>query len=148
MLRCFAVLSVFLGAAACATTTGPIAEPKTISAATSGPTATIFLNRADVTVYSASDANVLLNGERIGTISNGQCARLTIPAGNHNLSLSAGLFSGIGSAIGSALASSLNIYNVKAVKGQRMFYFAKPVYDGPNTGWLFKVKQQPSGRAC
>ena len=148
MLRVFTGLVILLGVAACATTTGPIAEPKTISAATDGPTATIFLNRADVTVYSASDANVLLNGERIGTISNGQCARLTIPAGNHNLSLSAGIFSDIGRAIGSALASSLNIYNVKAAKGQKLFYFAKPVYDGPNTGYLFKVEQQPSGRAC
>lgn len=127
---------------------GPVEKPKAISVAGGGARATVILRRANFSVYSASSANVLLDGTPVGTISNGQCVRLTIPAGNHNLQLTNGLFSDIGGALGNALASALEVYNVKAQAGQRLYYSAKPVYDGPNTGWLFEVSQQASGRAC
>ena len=148
MLRFPALSAIAMALAACATTTGPVEPPKTISAATGGNTATIFLRRADVWMASASSANVLLNGKRIGTVSNGQCVRLKIPAGDHTMHLTTGVFGDLGAALGNALAKSLGTQNVKAKPGQRLFYSARPVWDGPGTVPRFTVSQQASGRAC
>ncbi len=148
MLRIITASLIALALAGCAGTPGPVEKPKAISVAKAGKTATIYLTRANARVYSASAANVLLDGRQIGTITNGQCVRLTIPAGNHNLQLTTGFLSNLGGALGNALASSLKAYNVKARAGQRLHYGAKPVYNGPNTGWLFSVSQQASGRPC
>lgn len=148
MLRFLALSALAMALGACATTTGPVEPPKTISAATGGNTATVFLQRADVWMASATSANVLLNGERIGTVSNGQCVRLKIPAGKHTMQLTTGVFGDFGAALGNALAKALDTQNVKAKPGQRLFYTARPVWDGPGTVPYFTVSQQASGRAC
>jgi hypothetical protein len=148
MLRVLAISVSVMVLAGCATATGPVEAPKTISAASGGNTATIFLRRADVWMASASSANVLLDGERIGTVSNGQCVRLKVPAGNHNLQLTAGFLADLGSALGNAVARSLKIYNVKAKPGQRLYYSSKPVWDGPGTVPRFTVLQEASGQPC
>ncbi len=146
MLRILILSGIMMALAGCAT--GPVEPPKTISAATGGNTAIIFLRRANVTMASASSANVLLDGKRIGTVSNGQCVRLRIPAGNHTMHLTTGVFGDLGAALGNAIANSLGTQNVKAKRGQRLFYSAKPVWDGPGTVPRFTISQQASGQAC
>lgn len=148
MLRNLALSVIAMALASCATATGPVEPPKTISAATGGNTAIIFLRRANVTMASASSANVLLDGKRIGTVSNGQCVRLRIPAGDHTMHLTTGVFGDLGAALGNAIANSLGTQNVKAKRGQRLFYSARPVWDGPGTVPRFTVTQQASGKAC
>lgn len=81
-------------------------------------------------------------------MSNGQCVRLRIPAGNHNMHLTTGVFGDLGAALGNTIASSLGGFNVKAKPGQRLFYSARPVWDGPGTVPRFTVSQQASGQAC
>ena len=148
MLRFLTTCVCLLAFVGCATGLLPPADPpKAISLASGGPTATVILNRVSHTVYRAAAANVLLDGKQVGTVTNGQCVRLTIPAGNHNLQLTTGLLSNLGGALGNAIASSLKSYNVKIAAGQRQFFSAKPYYDGPS-GWLFRVTKEATGQPC
>ena len=135
--------------AACATTPPPVFEPTTISVAKGEDTATVFLNRADDAVLGHASASIIFNGANVGEIKNGQCARLSIPAGSHNLQVSkASIFGNVGATIGHSIAQSLNHFNVKIKPGQSLHYFAKPEYDSPNVGWIFRVAQQKAGRTC
>ncbi len=142
-------ISVILLLSACAPRElPPIEKPKAISLGKGQNSGTIFLNRQNARQLGFVTADILLNGERVGKITNGQCVRLTVPAGSHNLQLTEGNFGAIGAALGNAIAKSIGKYNVKITKGQQLHYFAQPVYDSPNVGWLFQTTQQTSGRKC
>ena len=127
----------------------PVFGPIAINAAEGKNTSTIILNRANARVLGHNSGEITLNGNKIGEIKNGQCVRLTIPAGNHNLHVHKGsIFNSIGSSIGNAFAEGLAIYNVKAVPGQTLHYAVKPHYDSPNVGWLLITRKQESGPNC
>lgn len=143
------VLAIILLLTGCATAElPPIERPKTISLAHGPGTATIYLTRENGGALAGSTAEILLDGKTIGTMTNGQCVRLTIPAGSHNLQLAKNVFASFGGAIGNALLKAFKAYNVKIKTGQSLHYTAKARYDGPKTGWLFRVSMQPSGNTC
>ena len=135
--------------AACATTPPPVFEPTAISVAKGKNTATIFLNRADAPILGHATASIIFNGKSVGEIKNGQCVRLSVPAGSHNLHASkASIFGQVGDSIGHSIAQSFNHFNVKIKPGQSLHYFAKPEYDSPNVGWIFRTIQKQAGRTC
>lgn len=148
MARILPLCAILVTLAGCATTTGPVEEPKTISAATGGKTAIVYLRRADVWMASAESANILLDGKRIGTVSNGQCVRVRIPAGDHHMQVTTGFLADLGAALGNAVARSLETQNAKARPGQRLYFSAKPRWDGPGTVPYFTVTREASGQAC
>ena len=65
-----------------------------------------------------------------------------------SLQLAKNVFASFGGAIGNALLKAFKAYNVKIKPGQSLHYTAKARYDGPKTGWLFRVSMQPSGNTC
>lgn len=143
------ILPVILLLAGCATTElPPVERPKALSLANGPDTATIFLNRENGGPLATSVAKITLDGKEVGTITNGQCIRLTVPTGSHNLRLNTALFGGLVSGLGNALAKSLNVYNVKISKGEIQHFFGKAHYDSPQVGWLFRVTRQDTGKTC
>ncbi len=148
MQRLF-ILPIALLLSACATAElPPIERPKAISLAQGSNSATIYLTRENGGALAHTTAEIILDGKKIGTMTNGQCVRLAIPAGSHNLQLTKNAFGSLGSALGNAVAKAFKIYNVKIERGQRLHYTARARYDGPKTGWLFSVSKQPSGQSC
>ena len=148
MARTF-ILAVVLLVTGCATADlPPVEPPKAIALAQGSNTATIYLTRENGGALGHSSAEIMLDGKKTGTITNGQCVRLTIPAGSHNLQLAKSVFASLGSALGNAVASAFKIYNVKIKSGETQFFRAKARYDGPKTGWLFTTTKQKTGSAC
>ena len=148
MLRFILPVMLAIAVTACAGSPGPVEPPKAISAAQGGETATVIINRVNAQPLHWVDANIMLNGKAIGTISNGQCVRATIPVGDHFMQLTQGLLGNIGGALGNAVAGAFKFKNVKIKSGQTLHYAAMPYYDGPNTGWLFRIQREASGRVC
>ncbi len=144
------LLFVVVLLAGCAGTSKPppVGAPKAISLAQGGNTGTIYLNRANAPQLGYSTADVLLDGKKIGTIENGQCVRLTVPAGSRQLTVSASAFGNFGAALGSALVASMNLHNAKIKGGEVLHFSTKPYYDGPQTGWIMSTLKQKSGRTC
>ena len=143
------ILLMILLLTGCATTElPPIERPKALSLANGPDTATIYLNRENGGPLAHSIAKITLDGKEVGTITNGQCIRLTVPVGSHNLRLNTALFGSLASGLGNALAKSLNVYNVKISKGESQHFSGKAYYDSPQVGWLFRVSKQDTGRTC
>ena len=126
------ILAMILLLASCATTElPPVERPKALSLANGPDTATIFLNRENGGPLAQSVAKITLDGKEVGTITNGQCIRLTVPTGSHNLQLNTALFGSLASGLGNAIAKSLNVYNVKITKGESQHFSGKAHYDSP-----------------
>lgn len=135
-------------AAGCATGPPPVFEPAAISVGKGSDTLTVFMNRQNGGPLASANANLLFDGDVIGTIGNGQCVRLTLPAGNHNLTAAVDRFGSLGGSMGQALASAFNSYNVQGAPGQTLYFEVKPHYDSPQVGWLFYTSKVASGRTC
>lgn len=148
MTRLYILLVAFLLTGCATTELPPIERPKAISLDQGPNSAIIYLTRENGGALAHTTAEIMLDGERIGTMTNGQCVRLAIPAGSHNLQLTKSVFGSLGSALGNAIAKAFKVYNVKIESGQRLHYRATARYDGPKTGWLFSVSKQASGEPC
>ncbi len=111
-------------------------------------TGTLYLSRPDHRVFGHEDAYIILDGQNVGTISNGQCVRLTISSGKHQIQVSPNAFANFGAAIGAALAKAFKYRNVDMKAGGRLYYQATPYYDSPQVGWMFSTTKKTSGRSC
>ncbi len=97
---------------------------------------------------SQLEAYIDFDGKALGTITNGQCVRISIPAGKHMLTVSKLRFNPFAS-VGSLLSSALKLHNVDIKAGQRQYYIVKPYYSGPNAGWMYSTtKQKSGGKRC
>lgn len=109
---------------------------------------TVYLNRASTWVWSKLDGHIFLDGKNIGTVKNGQCVKLTVPSGNHHLSVSEDqLFSGAFTVLAQSAASSLGLHNLKIKPGQTQFFHAHPELN-PGGSFNFATLRRPSGRKC
>ena len=117
--------------------------------AAKGPgTATVYLNRASSWVWSKLDAHILLDGENIGTVKNGQRVKLTVPSGNHHLSVSSDqLFGGATASLAQSFAGSLGLYNLKIKPGEVQFFYAR-LEPNPGGSFHFETFRRSSGRTC
>ena len=147
MLRALTLsLAVWLGG--CASGTPVPHKPIKIVAAKGPRTSTVYLNRASTWLWSKLDAHIFLDGKNIGTVRNGQCVRLTVPSGNHHLSVSPDQpFSGATTALAQTIASSLGLHNLKIKPGQTQFFYAYPELN-PGGSFNMATERRPSGRKC
>ena len=147
MMRAIALfLVVLLGG--CASGTPVPHAPIKIVAAEGPATSTVYLNRASTWVWSKLDAHILLDGKVIGTVKDGQCVKLTVPSGNHHLSVSGDqLFGGAAGSLGQATAGLFGLYNLKIKPGETQFFYAR-LEPNPGGSYHFATLRQSSGRKC
>lgn len=138
------IVGLLLGA--CAHATGPLPQHKSakLDASSGATSATVYLNRVNTGAVANLTGKIYLNQEEIGEIKNGQCVKITVPAGQHSLMTSISL---IPPTLATGLLQAFGVYNLTTKPGEVVFFEARPDFD-LNAGWMLHARKVPSGRRC
>jgi hypothetical protein len=109
--------------------------------ATSG-TGTVYVSRPSVWAASALRIRILVNGKAVGSIGDGQCLKVTLPAGGHKV------HGEVVSVLGPVFDSNTDSVQVTVASGSAMFVSITPTAIFPTQHIIYPVKAASKGRSC
>lgn len=106
---------------------------------TSANTGTLYVSRPSAWVASALSLNITANGKTVGSISDGQCARVILPAGQYTIS---------GLDVWSAFRIRPDSVTVSVRQGSASYVVITPRLIFPGNYMIYQHQVVPSGRRC